>query len=192
MTSDDVERARGLWLEAQSFAELCALGASFARGEIAYFPGWGAGSLDVESDGLRHVLARLNERGLLTVASQPGAAPQRAADGRESAARPFVAGIATPRFARALASLRAPLRACAHALGGAQGRDEAMTIVDGEPRVLAGRNALADELELWSGEVSRPAFDELSRLLWTCAWDERFGARADLWRALDAVADADE
>lgn len=192
MTSDDQNAARERWLTAGSFAELCSLGAAFARGEIAYFPGWGGGSLDVESDALREVLARLNERGFLTVASQPGSAPARDASGRESAARPFVAGLATPEFARRVALVRAPLFACTHALGGARGRDEAMTVVDGEPRVLAGRNALADELELWSGEVSSAAFDELSRALWTCVWDERFGARADLWRALDALTAVDD
>ena len=70
------------WLTAQSYAELCALGARFLEGDLDAFPGWGAADTDEETDAIEDLLAAWCRAGFLTVASQPGEPDEPGHDGR--------------------------------------------------------------------------------------------------------------
>lgn len=188
-----IEAARAAWRAAQSFEELCALGARFVRGESAYFPGWGSPTLDVESDAITVPLARLNELGLLTLCSQPGRVD---ADGG-GLQRAFVCGFVAPHTLARLERLEGdPTLGCfvqwaasteiaaASARGTGDAALVAVTIEGGATRVEIGAPAFEAELECFRGEIGARALDELSHCAYFGAWDTQFGAREHLWRAL--------
>jgi hypothetical protein len=164
------------WKRAQSFAELCELGARFVEGRERYFPGWGAPRLDAESEPLAALLARLNRAGFLTLASQPGTL--RGVDGCEQ--RAFASGFCRPLDER---RLRAPRRRSFRR--GAHGR--AGVVVSrrgGRARVLAGHNAFESELELFAGSVGAGALAELEGCAYWSVWDPVWGREEVLWREL--------
>jgi hypothetical protein len=166
-------------MRAQSFAELCELGARFIEGRERFFPGWGAATLDAESEPLAPLLARLNRAGALTLASQPGT--RHGVDGCEQ--RAFASGFCRASDARALRWLHARCYA-----RGARGRaGVAVARKHGRARVLAGHNAFESELELFRGAVGARAFEELTRCVYWSAWDPVWGREGALWRELEAV-----
>lgn len=193
-----IEAAQAAWRAAQSFEELCALGARFVRGESAYFPGWGSPTLDVESDAIAHALARLNELGLLTLCSQPG----RLDASRDVRQRAFVCGFVAPSTLARLerlerdAELGCFVQWSARTEPAAPSANESrvvpVTIEGGATRVEIGAPAFEAELECFRGQVGARALDELARCAYLGAWDTQFGAREHLWRALVAALEHSE
>jgi len=167
------------WMRAQSFTELCELGARFVEGRETFFPGWGAPRLDAESLPLVPLLARLNRAGALTLASQPGTLA--GVDGCEQ--RAFASGFCRARDARALRRIGARTFA-----RGARGRaGVAVSRKHGRARVLAGHNAFESELELFRDALGPRAFEELERCVYWSAWDPRWGREEVLWQKLARV-----
>jgi len=175
------------WRRAQTFAELCELGARFVRGELARFPGWGAATLDDESDALVPELARANLAGFLTVASQPGRPFQPGHDGRAWAQRGFVAGFASPAAERALAAA-----AAAHSLWWFTGTAVAApaALADGTPYLFVGHDAHADELELFADALDPRALAALADCTFGWLVDPVWGRRGALLSALRAALGA--
>ena len=168
------------WKRAQSFAELCELGARFVEGRESSFPGWGAAALDGESEPLVPALAALNRAGCLTLASQPGTL--RGVDGCEQ--RAFASGFCRASQARRLRALGARCFA-----RGARGRaGVAVARKAGRARVLAGHNAFESELELFAGAVGARALAELERGVYWSIWDPVWGREEWLWRKLARVS----
>lgn len=177
------------WAHAQSFAELCRLGARFVLGEIQSFPGWGAPDLDEESDALVPALARANRGGLLTTASQPGRPFGPGHDGRAWAQRAFVAGFAEDATAGKLAAAaaRAGLWCAAHP--GSDALAAPVGLADGVPYLFAGHDARAAELALFEGEVGSGALAALATACFVWLVDPVWGRRDALPAALaDAFA----
>lgn len=170
---------RSSWKRAQSFDELCELGARFVEGRESFFPGWGAEQLDAESEPLVPVLAALNRAGFLTLASQPGTLA--GVDGCEQ--RAFVSGFCRASEARSLRRLGA--RSFRRGERGRAG--VAVTRRAGSARVLAGHNAFESELELFRGQVGERALAQLSECVYWSLWDPVFGREEWLWRKLARV-----
>lgn len=181
----DRERSRALWREARGFEDLCSLAERFVAGEIAHFPGWGACTLDVESDALRDDLARLARAGWLTTCSQPG----RLDPGRDSRQRAFVAGFASETLAARVRELAAnPGLGARIARRGAESAvGVPVTIEGGAPRVVIGGPAIEAELECFEEDVAPSVLSALADLPYVVAWDEEFGPSERLWRALRAL-----
>ena len=171
---------RSSWKRAQTFAELCELGARFVEGRERSFPGWGAAHLDAESAALVPVLAQLNRAGFLTLASQPGT--RRGSDGCEQ--RAFASGFCRAADARKLRGLRVRC----FARGGPGRAGVAVTRKAGRARVLAGHNAFESELELFRGEVGERALAQLAESVYWSAWDPVWGREEVLWRELARVS----
>lgn len=186
---NSIDKAHQAWRAAESFAELCDLGARFVRGKLPAFPGWGSPTLDVESDAIAPALARLNELGVLTLCSQPGIlAPERALEQRAF----LCAFVEHQTWER--------LRVLEHdqELGVSwQRRGESparrtlvpVTIERGATRVELGAPAFEAELECFRGAVSPKALAELEQCVHFTVWDARFGRDEHLWRALLAAAE---
>lgn len=175
---------RALWRSAQSYAELCELGARFAAGELGRFPGWGRRGLDAESAPFGPALAALNRAGFLTLASQPGVLEESGGLARRQ--RAFVFGFADEPAARALERLsRDPSLAVTFATRDAPA-PEPVVVVDlgGEPCAFSGGAPFAIELELFARECGAAAVDELARMRFASAVDLEWGRGPHLWRAL--------
>lgn len=172
------------WKNAQSFAELCELGARFVEGRLDSFPGWGACALDEESLPLAARLARFNRAGLLTLASQPGRTPD--AQGYEQ--RAFASGFCLAHEAGRWHRLRALGLAARCFRAGERGRAAvAVSRQAGAARVLAGHDARALELELFAGRIGPAAARELEECAYWSAWDPRWGREEALWSAIERV-----
>lgn len=194
--------SRAPWRAAQSFAELCELGARFVEGRIAFFPGWNAPDLDEESDEIAALLARLCRAGFLTVASQPararvGGAGQRA----------FVCGFASDAAASKLE--RAPrsegLVVLVQRASRAGEKDgfvrnaerarhvcsarEPVSLHDGVAHAFAGHDARAEEIVCFEDHVSEAALAELSARAWVSAYDLEWGRKDALWNHLRRILD---
>jgi hypothetical protein len=179
--------SEALWIAAQSFDDLCRLGARFCRGEIAAFPGWMASALDDESVALAPALARLCEAGFLTLASQPGRAAHASHDGAPCVQRAFVTAFARPgtaeRLVRELASSEIRVAAFAH---GDRDRESApVSTRGGVAYAFTGHNAFASELVCFEDRVSIAALRELESARYVCAHDPAWGRDDLLWRELE-------
>ena len=185
---DLASRSKRAWREAQSFEELCELGRRFVAGELGYFPGWGASTLDVESDAIAIQLIALNQSGFLTVASQPGRRAGLERSGVRIMQRAFVCGFARPARARALvrAARSAELVALRQSTNADGGEPIAVTLQDGEPRVFTGHGARAAELDLFRASLHPRALAELDRCDYLSVHDPRWGRQRTLWRALNS------
>ncbi len=172
------------WRRAETFAELCDLGARFVHGELASFPGWGAAELDDESDALVPELELANRAGFLTVASQPGRPFQPGHDGRAWAQRGFVAGFASPAAERALAAA-----ARERSLWWFTGPSEAApaALADGTPYLFVGHDARAEELELFADALDPRALAALAGCAFGWFVDPVWGRRGALVAALRAA-----
>ena len=180
-------RERALWRAAHRYRDLCELGALFAQGEIARFPGWGRRGLDAESRPIAPALAALNRAGFLTLASQPGALEVEGRLPRRQ--RAFVFGFADDRASRALEPLaRDASLAVSLAERGAPA-PEPVAVVDlgGEPCAFAGGAPFEIELELFARECGRDAVDDLARMRFASAVDLVWGRERHLWQALSAA-----
>ncbi len=171
---------RSSWKRAQSFPELCELGARFIEGRERIFPGWGAPQLDAESLPLVPVLAELNRAGFLTLASQPGTL--LGVDGCEQ--RAFASGFCRAADARRLRRVGARCFRC----GDRSRAGVAVTRKAGRARVLAGHNAFASELELFRGAVGEQALAQLAECVYWCAWDPVWGREEVLWQKLERAS----
>jgi hypothetical protein len=206
------EASREAWRAARSFADLCELGARFVEGKIAFFPGWNAPDLDVESDEIARVLARLCRAGFLTVASQP-ARPMIGGGGQ----RAFVAGFATPELARALRrSVSEDLVFVVHEFGAKASADEEggclapvarisrlrclappepvrqgepVSLHDGVAHAFAGHDARAEEIVCFEDHIAAEALAELSAQAWVSAYDMQWGRTDTLWNHIERVLD---
>lgn len=168
------------WRDARSFAELCELGARFAEGKLACFPGWGWDALDVESDALRDALARANRAGCLTLCSQPGARDAA----RELEQRAFVCAFAEPELA---ARLERPGRGFELRIVRADDVEHAevpVTIERGQVRVAIGGAAHAAERACFEDALAPALLDELVSRPLVCAWSAEFGPEVAFWPAL--------
>jgi hypothetical protein len=186
-----------LWRGAQSFAELCALGARFVTGELRAFPGWGRESLDEESRPLVPVLELCNRAGLLTLASQPGCAQRMDSEGRVGSQRAFVVGFANEAAVSALRSItRADLMVVTHAPGARMGAAVETGRSGDEPCLWGGHAAAREELRLFRPVLSHAALRELEAqsLAWAIdlAWEERDDLWRDLREALGPLVDIRE
>ncbi len=167
------------WRRAQSFTELCHLGARFVAGELRSFPGWGARELDPESDPLVPCLAACLRGGYLTVASQPGVAGAR---------RAFVAGFASAGAVLALRSIAGD-GIVVREEGPESSLEPALPVVlEGERvAVLAGGPARRAELAIFSRSIGRGARAELASLPFVWAVDLAWDASDALWSRLHAA-----
>jgi hypothetical protein len=167
------------WRSAQSFEDLCELGARFSAGELDSFPGWGASSLDTESDSISKELVSMNQAGFLTLASQPGRPSQRA----------FVCGFARAKLARALvgAAREAGLGLMRQTPRGRGGPAVAVTVENGEPRVFTGHAARTLELELFQTWIGPSAMRELARLDYVSLHDPIWGRQRKLWAVIQTT-----
>ncbi len=179
------------WRGARTFADLCALGARFATGEIQAFPGWGSSGLDEESMPLVPVLELCNRAGFLTVASQPGRAPRSDASGRVRAQRAFVAGFADEAAQIALSTLAcADWTVLVHAPRTRGGPAIEVGRSGEESCLWAGHAAGQEELRLFRPSVSRAALLALEARAFVWVIDLAWEDREDFWRALrGALAD---
>lgn len=87
-------RHLALWEQAETFEDLCRLTARFVRGELAATPNYHA-RRDEETVEIAEVLAHVNQRGLLTFASQPGGEGLGCCDGSVWSQRAAVQGFAS-------------------------------------------------------------------------------------------------
>ncbi|MEE2940461.1 MAG: hypothetical protein VX460_08755 [Planctomycetota bacterium] len=146
------------WRSAGSFDDLLGLTADFLEGRRGFFPGWGGGSMDEESDPLLPALRGALRAGLMTVASQPGAPFGPGHDGLTWGGRAFVGG-----FALEDAGLRR-LTADARRAGllvlvedSADGAEPAPLVAglrDGVPYLLLGPGARSQELEIFEEHIA--------------------------------------
>lgn len=177
---DAQSAARDAWRAARTFEDLCACSARFVAGELRAFPGWNAAELDEESEGLRERLVRWNQRGFLTVASQPSSSHQHA----------FVAGFARPSSARRLARAdgRDGVRVSTFGAG-LDARPESFPVsFHGDTaHAFAGHDARADEWTCFEDHVEPAALDALRAAAWVVAWDTRRARAETLWDALEAA-----
>lgn len=173
------------WRDARSFAELCELGARFAEGELACFPGWGWDALDVESDPLRATLARVNRAGLLTLCSQPGA--RDAARSLEQ--RAFVCAFTEPALAEHLARLARGFELRIVRADDAEREPVPVTLEHGLVRVAIGGLAHAAERECFEDALAPALLAELVSRPLVCAWSAEFGPETTFWPALLCALD---
>lgn len=174
------------WRAAATFADLCALGERFVRGELRLFPGWGAPDLDEESDALGPTLARSMRGGLFTTASQPGRPFAPGHDGRAWGQRAFVCGFAHTG-AVALLAEAARARGLWLLCPGPGAEATPVGLADGRPYLFAGHAARDEELELFAGEVGERALQELEAQTFVWCVDPVWGRRAALIEALAAA-----
>lgn len=177
-----------LWKAANSFRDLCNLGARFIEGEAVGFPGWLPGELDEESDAQAPLLARAQRAGFLTLASQPGIPPCEAADGRIEQRRAFVFGFAEPPLAERLirACQSAKLWTANHASEASGG--ETLTVATrGEQEFLCvGDGQGPTELELFEGALGPgPALEALRASRYLVLADPAWGRDDLLWPTLE-------
>lgn len=166
------EQDQAAWRAAEDFEGLLALTRDFLEGRRGFFPGWGSGDTDEESDALLPALRGALKGGLLTVASQPGAPFGPGHDGWIWGGRAFAGGL--------METTEAAERVAARAEEGGlfarlerPGEDAPWSPVpvglrDGVPYLLLGPGARAQELEIFEEHVSPPAAECLRRapLLW--------------------------
>lgn len=182
----DSSSSRSAWAGAQTFDELCELGARFIEGSLSAFPGWGGTSTDEETDRQGELLARVNRSGFLTVASQVGTPDQAGADGRLERRRAFVAGFARGPLAAHLALLEEVGLVVSRHLAWQEGGDSMAVAERGnEAFLLAGHGAGPEELEIFADWIPGPALEELahSRFLWIV--DPEWGRENHLWQELE-------
>jgi hypothetical protein len=184
--------ARERWRRARTFDELCRLAAEFIEGRLDFFPGWGAATLDPESDGIAAHLARFQRAGFLTVASQPGRSHAAGDGGGACLQRAFVCGFADGRAARALSRARvdANLSIRMFRRGDASLERVPVTLVGGTPRVLAGYPAFEEELVCFEDHVSRDALQALASSTYVSAIDLAWGRDDVLWPFLEGALGA--
>jgi hypothetical protein len=110
VTMSKQERVRrehlGLWEDAESYAELCALMERFVLGELEAWP-YHQGPRDPETEEIAHALAHANRRGYLTTGSQPGRDTPDSWAGRWEQ-RAEVSGFATDDVRDRLLKIMAP------------------------------------------------------------------------------------
>jgi hypothetical protein len=184
----DREVSETLWRSAHTFDDLCALGERFVAGELAFFPGWLAPTLDAESDAIAAHLACLCRSGFLTLASQPGRAAHPAHDGTPCVQRAFVTGFVSRALARRLARRAAE---CAIEIrvfdAGLSGSEVPVSTRDGVPYAFTGHDATADELDCFEDCVSAEALAALREARYVTAFDLTWGREDVLWRELEHI-----
>jgi len=173
------EAARDAWRRAGPFEELCALGAAFLQGDLAYFPGWGAADIDEETDALEDLLVACCRAGFLTVASQVAGTGAHGADGRPERRRAFVTGFVRDLDLGPLADAGLLV---VHSL-----EEDLPLGLRGEDVFLAlGPGAREAELALFEEDLSPPALAELAAARWVCVADPEWGRAEHLWSSLAA------
>ncbi|MFT7678281.1 MAG: hypothetical protein ACI8QC_002267 [Planctomycetota bacterium] len=188
----DDHEGMSAWRAARTFQELCELGARFLEDEPLGFPGWLPGELDDESDELAPLLARAQRAGFLTLASQPGSAPEPGADGRLERRRAFVFGFASGTLAKQL------LQACADAsllsadFGAQESGGEAWPVAERAQQafLLVGDGQGPAELEIFADALGPgPALDALRQTRYLVLADPEWGPSTRLWEVLaNAIA----
>lgn len=175
------------WRAARTFQELCELGARFLEDEPVGFPGWLPGELDEESDELAPLLARAQRAGFLTVASQPGSAPEAGADGRLERRRAFVFGFASSPIAARL------IRDCESAsllvatFGAEESGGEAWPVAERAEQafLLVGDAQGPAELALFEDALGQgPALEALRQTRYLVLADPEWGPSTRLWDVL--------
>lgn len=169
------------WRAAGSLDDLLGLTTDFLEGRRGFFPGWGGGSTDEESDSLLPALRGALDHGLMTVASQPGAPFGPGHDGLTWGGRAFVGGFAledTGLSRLADAALRAGLLVLAEE--SAADADRAPFVAglrDGVPYLVLGPGARSQELEIFEDHLAPALYAELASrpFLWIVdpAWGRR-------------------
>lgn len=186
--SIDRELSESLWRRARTFEELCALAARFVEGELAYFPGWLAPALDVESDAIAPHLARLCRAGFLTLASQPGRASYTAHDGTPGVQRAFVTGFVAPALARTLVDCTPAASIEIFVFGAnAVAREIPVSLRSQVPYAFTGHDATADEIECFEDCVSPEALLALHHAHYVAAVDLTWGRNEVLWSELERI-----
>ena len=184
----DRELSETLWRSARTFDDLCALGERFVTGELTFFPGWLAPTLDVESDAIAAHLARLCRSGFLTLASQPGRGEHPAHDGTPCLQRAFVTGFTSRALARTLARRATE---CAIEIlvfdAGVSEREIPVSTRDGVPYAFTGHDATADELDCFEDCVSAEALAALRDARYVAAVDLTWGREDVLWNELERI-----
>lgn len=188
----DDPKGLAAWRAARTFQELCELGARFLEDEPVGFPGWLPGELDEESEQFAPLLARAQRAGFLTLASQPGSAPEAGADGRLERRRAFVFGFANAPLAAHL--LRAGesaslLTAC---FGAEESGGDAWPVAQraGEAFLLVGDGQGPAELALFEEALGAgPALEALRQTRYLVLADPEWGPSTRLWEVLaNAIA----
>lgn len=174
------------WRGARDYGGLCALGARFCRGEIATFPGWLAGSLDEESRPLEHLLAAWNERGFLTLASQPGREPFRAHDGVMCRQRAFVTGFANESALDRVLTARQELEIRVFRFDAELGEPVAVSERGAEACVFTGHNARGEELDIFREHVGEDAWRELAEQTYVSVLDTAWTRATFLFERIEA------
>ncbi len=177
LTPDDT------WPAAETFEDLCELGARFLEGDLDHFPGWGASAVDDETDEVAALLAACCRRGFLTVASQPGSPDGPGEDGRLERRRAFVTGFVADSAVQVLGSLVdrdlvVVLDRCDELPLGLRGSDVFLAL---------GPGAREAELDLFASELGPAGLAALETARWACALDPEWGRDDRLWPALAAA-----
>lgn len=173
------DKAKEAWRSAQSFAELRALTTQWVAGDLAFNPSYYGDAPDPEINEIVEPLVRLNQRGLLTVISQPGALD----DGH--AQRAWVEGFAQEDTARRIAAkaLYSDLHILAFPPGVERGYMTPITVRDGHPITWAGASS-RHELEVFAEVCSPEALRQLEAAWYVIAIDLVWGRQAHLWDVL--------
>ncbi len=187
MAADPAEDPSGLWAGASTFPDLLSLTQRFLRGEPIGFPGWATSETDDESDDMQPTLLAANEAGLLSVASQPGAAFGPGHDDLTWGGRAFVGGFAEPASAAVIQE-----RAKQAGLWAKDGDKDGPFVIpaglrDGTPYLLLGADAKAHELELFEDRVGPGALAALESATFLWVIDPAWGRRERLSAAFDSA-----
>lgn len=179
---DRSQQSDSEWGRAETFRDLCELGARFLEGDLDSFPGWGAADVDEETDDdFADLLADCCRAGFLTVASQPGAADAPGHDGQVERRRAFVTGFADAGRVEALGALPGltlTVDHCPELVLGLRGE---------EPFLVLGPDPRASELELFEDHLSAAGMASLARQSWVVLHDPEWGRTDRLVPALAAT-----
>jgi len=173
---EKIKKAKKAWKQATTFSDLCELTAQFIEERSPFLPGYGADSVDSETEPLVPYLAAFNHSGFLTTTSQPGE------DHSDLKQRAFVDGFALEGVARRIhrVSLYSELHIVATPPGFPAGFHTPVTVSDFMPHTWTGFSCFG-ELEYFEKACGAFAFQEL-RTAWSVSIiDLQWGRNDYLW-----------
>jgi hypothetical protein len=180
------EEAQQEWLKAQSFNDLCELGAKFITRQLPYFPGYDGNFPDKETSEISDDLAKLNRKGFLTIQSQPAYLEEF--DGQRACVEGFALEELALDFAKK--TLYSDIHIQIFPLkdilpNGEYGYQIPVTVEEGQPFTWMGR---CDKNVLWQFEIFSPIIvdiiEENPSVWYVSAIDLVWGRKDRLWDVL--------
>lgn len=180
------ENEIALWQRARNIIDLGILTNQWLEGRISFHPCYGS-IPDIETQSILSSLIRCNNKGFLTINSQPG----RKVNRQGYRQRAFVDGLANEQLAKDIAKLglSSDLLVFVFPPNREVGVNVPVTVDDFHPFTWAGVWSVYEQLDCFMEICSPEAIKSLQSAWYVCIIDLNWGRRRYLWKRLDGILD---